>query len=286
MLVARLTGFPRARVRGLVDHGGVVLNGEGVSDAGLKVKASDVVIITYDPARKYREKPVERQTHGYALIHQDDHLVVVDKLAGILTVPTSKGERNTLVDLLARHLGKGQARRGKVSIVHRLDRDTSGLLVFGRSPAVAKDLIAQFAAHKPEREYAALVAGNVGKDEGTIKSLLATDKALNQRSVERHGEVAITHFKVQRRFDDATLVAVRLETGRRNQIRVHFAEMGHPVLGDVRYEAEAAAHPRWRHDRLALHARVLGFRHPVTKRTMRFESELPREFVVFCGKPG
>lgn len=283
VLVARLTGFARSRVRGLVDHGGVRLNDNPCADAGARIAAGDVVTVVFDPARKYREKPVERATHGFTVVYSDEHLVVVNKEPGILTVPTSRGERQTLVDLLSTHLGRGQRSRGKVSVVHRLDRDTSGLLVFGRTPAVAKDLIAQFAAHKPEREYAAIVAGEVAQDKGTIRSHLATDKALNQRSVDQRvkgqrGELAITHYDVQARYGDATLVAVKLETGRRNQIRVHFSEMGHPILGDVRYRAEEAVHRLWPHKRLALHARVLGFRHPITKKILRFEAALPKEF--------
>jgi 23S rRNA pseudouridine1911/1915/1917 synthase len=103
---------------------------------------------------------------------------------------------------------------------------------------------------------------------------------LNQKSSSR-GELAITHYRVITRYSDSTLVAVNLETGRRNQIRVHFAEMGHPILGDVRYEKDRAFHPNWPYKRLALHARMLGFSHPVTRRELRFETELPEEFKKF-----
>jgi 23S rRNA pseudouridine1911/1915/1917 synthase len=141
----------------------------------------------------------------------------------------------------------------------------------------------QFAANKPEREYIALVAGRVQAEQGTFESLLATDKDLNRFSTddESIGQLAITHYRVISRHEGATLVQVRLETGRRNQIRVHFAEAGHPVLGDPRYQAELARHPYWRHERLALHARLLGFDHPVTADPLRFESSLPAEFERF-----
>ena len=125
---------------------------------------------------------------------------------------------------------------------------------------------------------------------------MRTDRALNQKSVnqksggrgqaEDKGELAITHYKVQHRFQDATLVSVRLETGRRNQIRVHLAEHGHPVLGDQRYQPEQAAHTRWPYKRLALHARVLGFVHPVTGEKLRFEAALPPEFDKFSRGAG
>ncbi|WP_141735080.1 RluA family pseudouridine synthase [Oligoflexus tunisiensis] len=280
ILVARLLGFSRARVRGLMDHDGVTLNGMECQDHGTHVVARDVVDVSYDPERKYREKPPERKTHGFRLLFRDEHLVVVSKEAGVLTVPTDRREKNTLVDLLSNFLAGGQSRGAKVCVVHRLDRDTSGILVFGLRPAVAEDLIRQFAARKPEREYYAIVAGKLAQDQGEIRSLLQTDKALNQKSGST-GELAITHYRVIARYPDSTLVAVNLETGRRNQIRVHFAEMGHPILGDVRYERDRALHPSWPYKRLALHARMLGFSHPVTRRELRFETELPEEFKRF-----
>lgn len=285
VLVARLTGLSRARVRGLIDHGGVRVNDLAASDAGAGVNAGDRLTIAFDPDRRYKEKPVARATHGFSIVFEDEYLVIVNKEAGILTVPTPRGESNTLIDLISRHLSQGRHHGPKrlVSVIHRLDRDTSGLLVFGRTPKIADDISAQFAGRKPEREYAAIVAGNVALDQGTIRSHLASDKALNQRSIkeEERGELAITHYAVKARYKGATLLAVHLETGRRNQIRVHCAEMGHPVLGDTRYSPELTQHAQWPHQRLALHARLLGFVHPVTHRPLRFECPLPQAFTVF-----
>ena len=200
-------------------------------------------------------------------------------------MPTRRQETNTLVfklDAYVKHVGGG---RGAFT-VHRLDRGVSGLLVFAKSQEVVRLLKDQFAASKPEREYVAIVAGFLQPKEGTFQSLLATDKDLNRFSTddEKIGQLAITHFRVVSNLDNATLVQVRLETGRRNQIRVHFAEAGHPVLGDERYEPELASHPRWPHRRLALHARLLGFEHPVTHQPLRFEAELPRELAEFLRK--
>ena len=295
-LVARLLQWPRSRVRGLIGHSCASLNGVVCGDAGTMLNIGDNLSLRYDPERKYREVPAARPTHGYTVVYTDSHLAVVQKDAGLLTVPTERRESNTLVSLLANHLAKGQKRGAKVHVVHRLDRETSGLLVFGRTQAVADMIIKQFAARKPEREYAAIVAGIIAQDEGTIQSYLRTDRALNQKSVnqksggrgqvEDKGELAITHYTVQQRYQDATLVAVRLETGRRNQIRVHLAEQGHPVLGDQRYQPEQAAHSRWPYKRLALHARVLGFVHPVTGEKLRFEAALPAEFDKFSRGAG
>jgi len=219
---------------------------------------------------------------GFEIVFEDKHLIVVNKPADLLTVPTVRAETNTLLSKVAdyvKHVSKG---RGAFT-VHRLDRGVSGLLVLGKTQEIVRELKDQFAASKPEREYLAIVAGDVQQPSGTFESLLATDKDLNRFSTEDEevGQLAITHYRVVSALRDTTLVQVRLETGRRNQIRVHFAEAGHPVLGDPRYRPEQAAHPHWPHKRLALHARLLGFEHPVTGQPLRFEAALPAEMERF-----
>ena len=281
-LLARLLDFPRSRIRGLIDHEGITVNGQVGHDPGAQLSGGDRLEANFDPQRKYREKAPERKTHGFTMIYCDEHLAVVNKEAGLLTVPTERRESQTLADRLSHHLRAGQSRGPKVCVVHRLDRDTSGLLVFAQSHKTADSLIQQFAARKPERLYAAIVAGQLPQDEGEIRSLLSSDKALNQKSGAR-GELAITHYKVVSRFPSATEIEVHLETGRRNQIRVHFAEMGNPILGDRRYAKDRAQHKAWPYQRLALHAKVLGFQHPISKQTMRFTSDSPTEFAT-CAK--
>lgn len=278
-VVQTLTELSRADVRGIFDHQCVKLNGKWCSDAGTMVKAGDKVEVIYDKHTRYHERPAPR-TRGFKIVFEDDYLLVVDKAAGILSVPTDKREDDTLVHELAHYVNKGPKIRKRVSIVHRLDRDTSGLLVFGKSEEVAIQLKNQFAARKPEREYIAIVSGKLEKTEGTITSHLATSRDLDQYSTEdtETGKLAITHYKVERQLKDAAVLRVTLETGRRNQIRVHFAEAGHPVLGDSRYRTDLAQHPLWTQKRLALHATVLGFRHPVSQEPMKFVSKPP---VVF-----
>jgi 23S rRNA pseudouridine1911/1915/1917 synthase len=217
----------------------------------------------------------------FTVLHEDAHLLVVDKAAGILTVPAG-GESRTLFGALKRYLGLGE-RPGGLYVVQRLDRDTSGVIVFARTREAAEALEAVFAAHEPERVYHAIVAGNLADEQGAFRSRLATGPGLQQRSTRaaEEGKPAVTHYRVTARLPGATAVEVRLETGRRNQIRVHFAEAGHPVLGDRRYAPEAARHRHWPGRRLALHAAVLAFRHPVTGEALRFESPLPPEFTRF-----
>ena len=211
-----------------------------------------------------------------------DSLIVVDKSAGTLTVPTDREDINTLVERVSIYLNHSRTKR-QAWLVHRLDRDVSGLVVFGKQEQIAARLIEQFKQRKPERVYTAIVAGVMSSDEGTFRSHLATGKNLDRYVTGQSAdtEIAITHYRVVRRMDDTTLVEATLETGKRNQIRVQFAHAGHPVLGDRRYMTEQAMHLRWIRKRIALHARSLAFEHPVTGKAMQFESPLPAAIEKF-----
>ncbi len=279
-VVQQLTGRSRSDVRGLFDHGGVWLNGAPCEDSAARVQPGDLVTVRHDPHRRYREKPKARPSHAFRVVFEDNFLLVVDKAPGILTVPTDRGETYTLLEAVDRYLKR---RREQAALVHRLDRDTSGLLVFAKNRRIAAGLQTQFRAHTVQREYAAIVAGTVTPAAGTFSSRLGTSKSLHRYSVgeDEEGEPAVTHYRVERVLDGASFLKVWLETGRRNQIRVHFAEANHPVLGDSRYRPSLAQHPRWPASRLALHAAVLGFVHPRTDKPLRFESPLPREFERF-----
>ncbi len=224
--------------------------------------------------------PIERLPRAaLKVVFEDEHVAVVIKPPGLLTVPTPQREPHTVIRRLTQKLRERDP-DAEAFCVHRLDRGVSGLLVFAKSLAIAQTLRDQFAERKPKRSYVAFVAGRVQPPQGTMRSYLATDKNLNRHSTKDKsaGQLAITHYRVIERWPDVTLVAVRLETGRRNQIRVHFAEMGHPVLGDRRYRAEEAAHALWPYRRLALHAQWLGFTHPVTGQELEFHAPLPPEF--------
>ena len=283
LLVQKLTEVSRSELRGLFDHACVRLDGRVCAQPNVAGRAGQVLEIAWEAGRRYKEKPKTRQNRDFAVIFEDKHLIVVNKRAGVLTVPTDRREDDTLVHAVARHFSRGERITHKAWIVHRLDRDTSGLLIFARTEAIASALKDQFEARKPEREYVAIVAGVVREDRGTIRSHLVTNDDLDQYSTKEPGEgkLAITHFVVLERLRGATLLQVNLETGRRNQIRVHFAEGGHPVLGDVRYRPAQAAHPGWHEKRLALHARTLAFRHPVTGESVRLIAETPAIFVQF-----
>ena len=283
-VVQSLCGKPRREVFGLFDHRCVLVNGAICSHPGQLAAAGDRIELDFDPHRRYQPLPRPARHPGFDVVFEDRHLIVVNKPPALLTVPTPRGETTTLLDKVRQHVRHSPAGRAPQTYpCHRLDRGVSGLLVFAKSAQIAQQIRDQFALHKPERRYAAIVAGVMEQSQGTFESLLATDKSLNRFSTtdEEIGQLAITHFAVTQRLADATLVKVWLETGRRNQIRVHFAEAGHPVLGDGRYRPEEAQHRRWPYQRLALHAETLGFTHPVTRQALRLQSPLPPEFDRF-----
>lgn len=282
LAVRNLSTLSREQVRGLLDHNCVKLNGSLNSEAGTPLSEGDRVDLSFDPHQRYHPKKKIRGGLGFGLVFEDRHLIVVEKPAELLTVPTPKNERGTLLERVATYVKLVSRGKGAFQ-VHRLDRGVSGLLIFGKTTALAQTLRDQFAMHKPEREYVTIVRGKLEQQEGTFESLLATDRDLNRYSTddETIGQHAITHYRVVETLAGASVVQVWLETGRRNQIRVHFAEAGHPVIGDPRYEAERAADSRWPHQRIALHARLLGLTHPITGEALRFESPLPAEMKAY-----
>jgi 23S rRNA pseudouridine1911/1915/1917 synthase len=276
-VVRSLTGASHSQVRGMFDHGCVSINGAACHEGGTVVVDQDVVTLRYDSTQRYREKKRKAwDDRTFTIVFEDEHLIVVDKAAGTLTVPTDNDERNTLVERVSVYLSHSRSER-EAFVVHRLDRAVSGLLVFGKHLDVAERLIQQFRDQKPQRVYAAIVAGVMTQDEGTFRSNLATGQNLD-RFVSHGGnetETAVTHYRVIKRMADTTLVEAVLETGKRNQVRVHFTHAGFPVLGDPRYDSHKAKHPRWIRSRIALHAKTLGFTHPVTAEKLLFESPLP-----------
>lgn len=289
LIVKAMINRSRSQLRGMCMNGCLSINGRAVTEPSTAVKEGDVVEVKYDPQRKYREtwlgkfqgkSPQDKfQCKTFSVVFEDDYLIVVDKQSGILTVPTENQESRTLVDEVTRYLGD----HTRALVVHRLDRETSGLLVFAKQSQIAGALQDQLRLRAPDRVYFALVAGVMKDDAGEYESYLATSKRLSRYSVENPdgGEHAITHFAVEERLADTTLVRVKLDTGRRNQIRVHLAEAGHPIIGDRRYRPNLSKHPDWPHTRLALHAHILGFQHPVSGEDLRFVSEMPRTFQSF-----
>jgi 23S rRNA pseudouridine1911/1915/1917 synthase len=244
--------------------GRVRVNGAVVRRGDLPVDVQDRVELG-GPARAIVPPPLP-------VVHQDEHLLVVDKPAGLLTIATETERTRTAYRLLRDWLSaQGQ---GRIFIVHRLDRDTSGLLVLARSPAVKQALQAQFEARTPERVYVARVEGLVRAAEGELSSRLVQSRTLRVRQVRTGsgGQEAITRYRVLERYRDATLLELALVTGRRGQIRVQLAALGHPIVGDRANGSRIDPLGR-----VCLHAARLGFVHPSGKRVV-FESSPPGDF--------
>jgi len=232
------------------------------------------------------------QEHEYRVVFEDDALLIVSKGAMLLSVPRDEPDGSSLLERLrAEHPLPGDRR---IHAVHRLDQGVSGLLVFAKSARLSRALRDQFAARKPERIYVALVSGKVEPRRGTFRSRLATGEGLrrfttgsrrpeHERKHLDDGELAITHYEVDTFARGVTRVRVRLDTGRRHQIRVQFAEAGWPLLGDRRYGGRESLHASWPEKRIALHAAVLGFVHPKSGEMMRFEAAPPEVFGAVMG---
>jgi 23S rRNA pseudouridine1911/1915/1917 synthase len=211
---------------------------------------------------------------GLQVLYEDGDLLIVHKPAGLLTVATLDERDRTAYAYLREYLREHNPRQ-KLFIVHRLDKLASGVLVFAKSERVKTLLQGIFSRHDIERKYWAIVEGRVQKDQGTIQSHLAEDRTMRMHSTAdtRRGKPAVTHFRVLKRLHDLTVLEVTLETGRKNQIRVHLSEMGHPIAGDCAYGS--TQNPL---GRLGLHAFHLGFLHPVRGTPLAFRTEPPPEF--------
>ena len=208
------------------------------------------------------------------IVYEDDVLVVVDKPAGLLTMANEKERDKTAYSLL-RARANAKRPREKIFIVHRLDREASGLIVFAKTADAKEFLQSQFKDHTAGRTYTAVVEGQVAPDAFTIRSFLDENRAYRVYSTSKNGagKIAITHVKVLKKTNKTSIVQIRLETGRKHQIRVHLAERGHPVVGDKFYGTG-----KTKSNRLALHGARLEFRHPVTGKRLTFDSPAPTEW--------
>jgi 23S rRNA pseudouridine1911/1915/1917 synthase len=267
--VALLTGWSRSEVRALVERGAVTVDGRAVArSARLEAGAT----LAWSDAPTPAALPQADQGVPVPVVYEDDDVVVVDKPAGLVVHPGAGHGDGTLVNgLLARYDLADVGEPERPGIVHRLDRETSGLLVVARTPAAYDALVAALAAHDVERRYDAVVLGAPEAAQGTVDAPIGRSvRNPTRMSVRAGGREARTHYEVVARYDDTTRLSVELETGRTHQIRVHLAAIGHPVLGDTVYGRSDPRSPR-----PFLHAAELAFAHPVTGEPVRLESPLP-----------
>ena len=272
----------RERLKTLIRSGAVEASGKPVRDPALKVRGEEALRVAVPEPTAPHNEP---QDIPLSIVFEDDHLLVVDKPAGLVVHPAAGNLDGTLVNALLHHCaGKlsgigGVARPG---IVHRIDKDTSGLLVVAKTDVAHEGLAKQFAAHSIGRRYLAVVNGVPKASHGTVDAPLARSSA-NRKKIaiveEGRGKRAVTHWKRLNVLKDATLVECRLETGRTHQVRVHMASIGHPLIGDPVYGCSGKTHGKilkeLQFQRQALHAAELEFIHPVTKRRLSFASPMP-----------
>jgi 23S rRNA pseudouridine1911/1915/1917 synthase len=217
----------------------------------------------------------EKKLHEYNIVFEDDDLIIIEKQAGLLSISTDKEKRATAYSLLSNHVKK-QNRENKIFVVHRLDRETSGLMLFAKSEEVKYHLQELWNATIKERSYIAVVEGAVEKPEGVITSYLTEGKTFKVHSSQnpKNGKKAITNYKVIKKNKNYSLLKVNLETGRKNQIRVHLQDIGHSVVGDKKYGASGSPLKR-----LGLHAQQLSLTHPTTRQKLNFETKIPGLFL-------
>ncbi|WP_133364716.1 RluA family pseudouridine synthase [Qipengyuania sediminis] len=282
--LAEASGLSRERVKVLIAAGAVELAGKVALDPSGKVAEGTGFTIDLPLTVALAAAP---QAIPLAIAFEDEHLIVVDKPAGMVVHPAAGNPDGTLVNALLHHCAgrlsgiNGVARPG---IVHRIDKDTSGLLVVAKSDAAHEGLAAQFAEHSVHRRYLAVCAGHPQPPEGAIAGRIGRSDADRKKMAvlpeeSRRGKRAVTHYATLRRLRHASLIECRLETGRTHQVRVHCASIGHPLLGDPVYgRTPRALKPllgRLDFRRQALHAAELGFTHPITGEKVRFSAELP-----------
>ncbi len=266
LLQERFPDSSKATIRKMLQSDRVRVNGAPARDAKRPITAGDSVDIA---AKSERLDPRVR------ILFEDADLIVVDKAEGLLTVPSVKVRHETAETFLNEYLG-GRHGETRIHHVHRLDRDTSGVLVFAKNTYVRDRLQELFAAHDIDRVYVAIVHGNLREATGTFRSFVAEDGEIRVRSVAgaAQGKEAITHYRTTASGHRYSILELTLETGRRNQIRVHLAEAGHPVVGDTMYGKGSDNEL----GRLGLHAKHLGFVHPRGGRKVAFTADVPRSF--------
>ncbi len=279
-IVREQTGVAWSRARELCTEGRVTVNGERCLDSALRVPPGAVVVVD-ERAPKLRTGSLPES----AIAFLDRDVVVVDKPAGMLSVAYEPGDKDTLVDCTRKFLRR-MSGRAELGVVHRLDKDTSGLIVFARTADAKRILAMQFRAHDIERVYHAIAHGAVAAKR--VETHLVTDRGDGIRGSYGHfrrprggippeAKRSVTHVRPIAPLAGATLVECRLETGRQHQIRIHLSELGHPLVGERVYIRDYAGR-KIESARPMLHARVLGFVHPRTGQSMSFEREAPDDF--------
>lgn len=279
----------RSKSLAAIERGKVFLNGveQASADASRRMQTGDRIRLWMDRPGSSQRRYSERCESGLHLLYEDSQLLVVNKPAGLLTVPLpSQPDEESLLDQVKHHLRSN--RKAKPRVVHRIDRDTSGLVVFAKTSAAQHKLKDQFEKRTAERIYLALVYGCPKPETGVWRDHLVWNQdALKQQPADRknpHAKEAVSRYTVIEKFKVTSLLEINLVTGKRNQIRIQAALRGHQLVGEKKYVCETAALNRIEFARQALHAHRIGFRHPATDRVVSFEAQIPEDLRLLLEK--
>lgn len=267
-----MTQFPeksRTSVKSMLAHKQITVGDMVTTKFDFPLKRGQIVYLN---KKKSEEKPRFR---GLKIVHEDADLIVIEKNSGLLSMASDSEKSKTAYSMLSEYVKRFDP-KNLIFIVHRLDRDTSGLMMFARSKRVQEVMQNAWKEAVVERSYVVVVEGTVEQPEGTITSWLKENKALVMFSsqVPDDGQKAVTHYRVLKAEKQFSLLEVKLETGRKNQIRVHMKDIGHPITGDKKYGAKLNPIGQ-----MGLHARVLAFKHPVSGKAYRFDTPIPGKFL-------
>lgn len=268
-LFKKMGSMSKTSIKGLLQKGQVFVNDQIVKRGETQLSPQDRVRISFTQSSNGLRHA------QLSILYEDDAIIIVNKGAGLLSVATEKNEESTAFRILLNHLKK-QNKNNRLYIVHRIDRETSGILLFAKSKEIQLQLQQNWHRQVFEKIYIALVEGCVEKESDTIHSWLVEEpksKIVYSFDYDNGGLESITHYKVEKRFKQNTLLRVSLETGRKNQIRVHLQSIGHPIVGDKKYGSTTSPIHR-----IGLHAHVLSLWHPISGKEMRFEAPIPESF--------
>ena len=282
-IASHLDGVTRSHIQKIIDEGNVLVDGKNVK-SNYKLKIGQNIEVNIPHAKQL---DVKAEDIKLDIVYEDEHMLVVNKPQNMVVHPAAGNYEGTLVNALMHHCGdslsgiNGVIRPG---IVHRIDKDTSGLLLVAKDDATHIGLSEQIKEHSLTRKYIAIVHGNFKNDEGTVDAPIGRHPTDRKKMciTEKNSKKAVTHYRVLQRFTEYTLVECKLETGRTHQIRVHMASLGHPVLGDKTYGVKKE---KYNLSGQLLHAKIVGFIHPITKEYMEFETDIPERFEKFLNKP-
>jgi 23S rRNA pseudouridine1911/1915/1917 synthase len=269
-LIQELKGKSRTTIKSLLSHRQVSVGTHTITQFDYPLEPNQIVTINRGVVAE------QTRYRGVRILFEDPYLIVIEKEAGMLSIATAKEKLLTTYSILSAHVKKEDP-SNRIFVLHRLDRDTSGVMMFAKSEEVQEIMQKAWQEAVVRRSYIAVVEGQVEKDADTIRSFLKENKMLFMYStkVPGEGDEAITHYKVLKRSEEFSLLEVELETGRKNQIRVHMKELGHPVAGDKKYGSKLNPLRR-----TCLHANILAFKHPVTGEELSFETPPPHRFLT------